>query len=96
MILSVFILGACSTPGKKTTPAAKWHASNSERHQGMGPGSRMMNRHHAQVPEAFAGLTNPVAADDESLAGVRKSTLHIVPPVMAIMAMGMAPGGVSS
>jgi mono/diheme cytochrome c family protein len=34
---------------------------------GMGPGSGMMNRHHAQVPEAFAGLTNPIDENNESL-----------------------------
>jgi mono/diheme cytochrome c family protein len=27
----------------------------------------MMNRHHADVPEPFAGLTNPISPDDESL-----------------------------
>lgn len=35
---------------------------------GMGPGSGMMARHHATIPEDYAGLTNPIAADDESLA----------------------------
>lgn len=34
---------------------------------GMGPGSGMMDRHHATVPAPYAGLTNPVAADDSSL-----------------------------
>jgi mono/diheme cytochrome c family protein len=33
----------------------------------MGPGSGMMARHHAQVPDEYAGLLNPVAADEESL-----------------------------
>lgn len=38
--------------------------------QGMGMGSGMngmMARHHATIPEEFAGLTNPVTADEESL-----------------------------
>jgi mono/diheme cytochrome c family protein len=35
---------------------------------GMGPGSGMMARHHAQIPEAYAGLANPVPAGEESLA----------------------------
>lgn len=34
---------------------------------GMGMGNGMMARHHATVPEEFAGLTNPVTADEESL-----------------------------
>jgi mono/diheme cytochrome c family protein len=33
----------------------------------MGPGSGMMNRHQARVPEAFAGLVNPITPDAESL-----------------------------
>ncbi len=35
---------------------------------GMGAGGGMMARHHATVPEEYAGLTNPVAADEASLA----------------------------
>lgn len=34
----------------------------------MGQGSGMMARHHAEVPAAYAALTNPVAADAASLA----------------------------
>jgi mono/diheme cytochrome c family protein len=34
----------------------------------MGPGSGMMDRHHAQVPDEYAGLTNPIPENDESLA----------------------------
>ena len=41
--------------------------------KGMGPGSGMMShsmgdRHHAQVPDEYAGLTNPITADEASLA----------------------------
>ena len=35
---------------------------------GFGPGSGMMARHHAVLPAEYAGLTNPVAADAQSLA----------------------------
>ena len=34
---------------------------------GMGPGGGMMARHHATIPEEYAGLANPVAADEASL-----------------------------
>jgi mono/diheme cytochrome c family protein len=34
---------------------------------GMGPGSGMRARHHATIPEEYAGMSNPVAADDASL-----------------------------
>jgi mono/diheme cytochrome c family protein len=34
----------------------------------MGPGNNsMMNRHHAQIPAEYAGMKNPVAADEASL-----------------------------
>jgi mono/diheme cytochrome c family protein len=33
----------------------------------MGPGSGMMARHRAQIPDEYAGLTNPVSADEDSL-----------------------------
>ena len=33
-----------------------------------GPGNSMMQFHHAQIPDEYAGLTNPVAADADSLA----------------------------
>ncbi|MCZ7671086.1 MAG: cytochrome c [Chloroflexi bacterium] len=35
---------------------------------GMGMGNGMMARHRATVPEEYAGLTNPIPADEESLA----------------------------
>jgi mono/diheme cytochrome c family protein len=34
---------------------------------GMGPGSGMMARHHATVPQSYQGLTNPVPAEQDSL-----------------------------
>lgn len=33
----------------------------------MGPGSGMMGRHHAKIPDEYAGLTNMVPADEDSL-----------------------------
>ena len=33
----------------------------------MGPGSGMMARHHAPIPAEYAGISNPVAADQNSL-----------------------------
>jgi len=34
---------------------------------GHGPQADMMARHHAPIPQAYAGLTNPLPADDDSL-----------------------------
>lgn len=42
--------------------------SESPSRMGMGPGSGMMERHRAPIPSEYAGLANPVPADDESLA----------------------------
>jgi len=47
----------------------------------MGPGmgmnrDGMMNRHHAEIPAEYAGLTNPVPADEASLE--RGATLYAV------------------
>lgn len=36
--------------------------------RGMGMGSSMMARHHATIPQDYAGITNPVSPDEESLA----------------------------
>jgi len=36
--------------------------------RGMGMGGGMMARHHAAIPQEYAGLTNPVPFDEESLA----------------------------
>ena len=33
----------------------------------MGPGSGMMARHHAKIPADYAGINNPVQADEDSL-----------------------------
>lgn len=42
--------------------------SDSPSNMGMGPGSGMMARHHAQIPGEYAGLANPVPTDENSLA----------------------------
>ena len=84
ILLFALVLTACSgmadvetavsdrtqTPG---TPAGAGPGGNMGRGMGMGSGmmgmgNGMMARHHATVPEEFAGLTNPITADEESLA----------------------------
>ncbi|MFC1997200.1 c-type cytochrome [Chloroflexota bacterium] len=70
LVLASIFLGACSTP-ENSSPAdseSLQPAQGGESRMGMGPGSGMMNRHHAQVPEAFAGLTNPIPSSEKSLA----------------------------
>ena len=60
LVLIALILSACSSKAADAV-AQRFGPGN-----GMGPS--MMNRHHAQVPAEFAGLTNPIPADEESLA----------------------------
>lgn len=79
LLATFFFLSACTATntaaeGSETeltvetaviTPTA--NTSNS----GMGNmsmGGNMMARHHATIPEEYAGLTNPVLADEDSLA----------------------------
>jgi len=53
--LSIVLLTACGAQAESFVP-------------GMGMGNNnMMNRHHAQIPEEYAGLTNPTPSDEASL-----------------------------
>ena len=61
--MGVFSVSSCIPSGTETLGAVQGRGPRI----GMGPGSGMMNRHHAEVPEPFAGLRNPIPADDESL-----------------------------
>lgn len=42
--------------------------SNGMGGMGMGMGGGMMAAHHATIPDEYAGLTNPIPADEDSLA----------------------------
>lgn len=53
----ILLLAACSV----STPV------NEEPGVGIGPQSGMMARHTAPIPEAYAGLSNPVAVSEDSL-----------------------------
>lgn len=54
IVLLIILLTACSAPRNETPP-------------GMG-NNGMMTRHHAEIPAEYAGLTNPIPPDKESLA----------------------------
>jgi len=82
ILLFTMILAACGGNAETETETAvsdrtqaqgtpEGAGPGSGKGQGMGMGSGMngmMARHHATIPEEFAGLTNPVTADEESLA----------------------------
>ena len=55
IVLSMLLLAACSSQADEFRPG-----------MGMG-GDNMMMRHHAQVPDEYAGMTNPIASDEASL-----------------------------
>lgn len=62
---AIFFLAACQTLLPATPPDV---GGGMGMGQGMGMGnSGMMARHSAPIPEAFAGLTNSIPADEESL-----------------------------
>jgi mono/diheme cytochrome c family protein len=68
IVLALFLFLAACAPKPADAPAAPAAS-------GMGMGSDgMMARHHAQIPESYAGLTNPVAGDEASLE--RGKTLY--------------------
>lgn len=54
--LLMVILAGCAVPGAETEMNAPF-----------GPGSGMMARHHAEVPEEYAGVSSPIPASRESL-----------------------------
>ena len=55
LVLSIILLTACGSQANESSP-------------GMGMGNNnMMNRHHAQIPAEYAGLKNPITADEASL-----------------------------
>ena len=56
-----------ATPQAPTDTPIPTQVSAMVRGNGMGPGSGMMARHHATVPQDYAGKTNPVPADQASL-----------------------------
>jgi mono/diheme cytochrome c family protein len=72
MMAIVLLLAACNV----RAPASEETASPSMG-MGMGRQSGMMARHSAPIPEQYAGLPNPVAADEESLErGAETFTTH--------------------
>jgi mono/diheme cytochrome c family protein len=66
LLLLLVLLAACA-PQTDETPAIPGMG------MGMG-GNGMMARHHATIPEAYAGLSNPIPADENSLE--RGKTLY--------------------
>lgn len=75
LLVILLLLGAACRPdggtsqedaGLSTTDTSA--ESGDQARPVMGPGSGMMARHHATIPAEYAGLTNPVTPDEDSLA----------------------------
>lgn len=62
---------------------------------GMGPGGGMMERHHATIPGDYAGLSNPVPAEEESLARGAESYATQCASCHGDGGMGDGPAGVA-
>ena len=58
---------ATTEPASEAAVAPTDTQETMQRGQGMGGHGNMMRFHHAQVPEAYVELTNPVVVDDDSL-----------------------------
>lgn len=70
--LLIVLLVGCGAAETETAAAPSGNTPNSGSQMGRGMGmgngmSGMMARHHATVPAEYAGLTNPVPADEASL-----------------------------
>jgi len=87
-----FLLVACGTIAVENQESSSEAFSGG---MGMGRESGMGSRHHAQVPDGFADLSNPILADDESLArGGEIYALHCA-TCHGDGGMGDGPGGAS-
>jgi mono/diheme cytochrome c family protein len=67
-LLIAFLIAGCTMAPGIQEPAATAQPAGGMGMMQMGGGGGMMARHHATVPAEYAGLTNPVPADEESLA----------------------------
>ena len=61
----------------------------------MGRGRGMMQFHHSTVPEGYAGITNPIPADDASIARGGETYASHCASCHGDGGMGDGPGGVS-
>jgi mono/diheme cytochrome c family protein len=96
-LAAALLLSACAVGSAEPSPAADPTAqpdatAPAQNGPGMGMGMRggMMARHSAPVPEEYAALRNPAAADDESLE--RGAALYVTHCESCHGATGMGEG----
>ncbi len=68
------LLAACTVASATEAPDS---ADTTSSGMGMGPGSSMMERHHATISEEYAGITNPVPSDEKSWARGEEQYLQL-------------------
>jgi len=87
LITALFFLAACGPANTEaladegvegeTAVSESTSSSGMGMGNGMGMGSNMMARHHATIPAEYAGMVNPVQADDASIErGAEIYTTH--------------------
>jgi mono/diheme cytochrome c family protein len=71
VLMLILVIAACSPSARQGEPTAAQdkgaESFGTTEEPAMGPGSGMMSRHHATVPEPYAGMTNPVTVNQDSL-----------------------------
>ena len=68
LFLVVFIVGCNVLPEVAPEAGSAEIDEETSIEPGKGMRNSMMERHHAPIPEEYAGLTNPIKADEESLS----------------------------
>ena len=96
-IIAVILLGACQATDSQTSAETVEGSQEAEAEARpmMGPGSGMMARHHAVIPAEYSGLTNPIAAGDDSLARGAEIYAEQCATCHGDEGMGDGPGGAS-
>lgn len=73
-LLFIIVLTACDSTAVSEPAVEEANTTSTESSgmggmgMGMGMGGSMMAAHHATIPDEYAGLTNPIPADEDSLA----------------------------
>jgi mono/diheme cytochrome c family protein len=70
LVIFAIVLIACQSAGDEVQvdPAAETEAAAEQSNPVMGPGSSMMSRHHATIPDEYTKQSNPLTQDEETLA----------------------------
>ncbi len=67
LLLAALLAGCAGAETEAVEPAQVEPTTGTNMGMGMGMRGGMMARHHAQIPAEYAGLSNPVTADEESI-----------------------------